>query len=133
MFQQVFALLETSLDKRHKFKAGTSIKNMMLKGPAKKTTFLEDLSVFKKRVVTVDPSSLSPRLKTHKHITFYVDYPEFLPYLERTCFEKMPKRCLVATPNPAAARPQEAQKWGYIHLFFLPGSACVRMTNCNTL
>lgn len=32
-----------------------------------------------------------------KYITSYVDCPKFLPYLERTCFENMPKRRLAAT------------------------------------
>ena len=64
-----------SRDSCHKFKAGTWIKTMLHKGPTKNITFLEDLKVFKKKVVTVDPSLLSPRRKVHKYTTSYVDCP----------------------------------------------------------
>ena len=96
VFQQVFALTEMSRDSRHKFKAGTWIKTMLPKGPTKNITFSEDPKVFKKKVVTMDLSSLSPRRKMRKHTTSYVDYLEFLPYLERTCSGILPKRHLAA-------------------------------------
>lgn len=96
VFQQVFALEETSLDKHHKFKAGTWIKNMLSGEPTNKVKLLEDPSAFKKRVMTVDSSSLRPRQKLCKYITSFVDCPEFLPYLEGICSENMLKRRLVA-------------------------------------
>lgn len=67
---------------------------MLPKGPARSITFLDDPSVFKKKVVTVDPSSLSPRWKARKYIKSYVDCAEFLPYLERTCYENITRRRL---------------------------------------
>ena len=75
VFQQVVALAELSLDSHHKFKAETWIKNMLQKGPGKKTTFWESLKTLKKKVVTVDPSSVSPRRKKPKYTTSYVDCP----------------------------------------------------------
>ena len=96
IFQQVFILVEMSRDSRHKFKAGTWIKTMLPKGRTKNIAFLEDSKVFKEKVVTMDPSLLSPTRKTRKHIVSYVDCPEFLPYLERTYFGVAPERRLVA-------------------------------------
>ena len=95
LFQQVFALAKMSRDSRHKFKAGTWIKNMLQKEPVKKITFLESPNVFKK-IVAIEPSSWSPKRRKPKYSTSYVDCPEFSTYLERTCSESMPRRCLAA-------------------------------------
>ena len=46
-------------------------------------------------MVTVDPFSASPRRKKPKYTTSYVDCPEFSSYLEKTCYESMPRRRLV--------------------------------------
>lgn len=96
MFQQVFALEQMSRDSRHRFKAETWIKNMLPKGPSKKINFLESTKIFKMKVVTVDPSLVSPRRKKPKYISSYVDCPKFSSYLENTCSESMPRRRLAA-------------------------------------
>ena len=92
----IFALVDMSCDSHHKFKAGTWKKNMLPKGLGKKITFMESLNVSKKKVVTIDPSFMSPRRRKPKYTTSYVDCPEFSTYLERTCSESMPRRRLVA-------------------------------------
>lgn len=74
----------------YKLKAGTWIKNILPKGPAKKITFLEDPHAFKKKIVLEDPSSIGPRQKTPKYVTSYVDCPELSSYLDTTCSESMP-------------------------------------------
>lgn len=83
-----------SRDKNHKFKEATWIKNMLLKGPVKRITLLENSRAFKKKIVTLDPSSVSRMRKMPKFITSYADCLEFLRYLERTCSEDMPRRRL---------------------------------------
>ena len=79
-----------SRNSRRKFKAGSWIKNMLSKGPGKKITFLESSKTFKKKVVTVDPSSVSPRKKKPKSTTSFVDCPQFFSHLETTYSESMP-------------------------------------------